>query len=203
MAPSPQRPADRLTRREDRLENGPPGEWEQMVIVGRIARAHGIRGQVIVNPETDFPGERFRTGQVLYVRRCGRIEPMAITSVRFHRGRPILGLAGTETMNDAESLAGHELRIPESALTPLPEATFYRHDLIGCVVVTTEGAEIGTVVDLEGTLERSRLIVRGAPGDVLVPLTAPICVDVDIARRLIVIDPPEGLLDLNVTRRRI
>src|SRR5438094_5777731 len=104
--------------------------WSEMAVVGRIARAHGIRGQVIVNLETDFPDERFQPGAELFVERGGRVEPLTITTARFHRERPILGLAGVETIDDAEAMAGLELRVPLDRLAPLPPGTFYRHDLI-------------------------------------------------------------------------
>src|SRR5690349_9448638 len=109
-------------------------DWDALVTVGRIARTHGNRGQVIVNPETDFPDERFQPGHTLYVLRDGCVQPVAITAVRFHQGRPILGLAGVDSMTDAEALAGLDLRVPAETLHPLPEAAFYRHDLVGCAV---------------------------------------------------------------------
>src|SRR5438132_8002244 len=93
--------------------------WDEMAVVGRIARAHGIRGQVIVNLETDFPEERFQPGAELFVERGGRVEPITITTVRFQHERPVLGLRGVDTMNDAEALAGLELRVPIDRLTSL------------------------------------------------------------------------------------
>src|SRR5258708_921628 len=87
-----------------------------MALVGRIARAHGLRGQVILNPETDFPEERFQPGAELFIERKGRVEPLTISSVRFHRERPIVGLGGVGTVDDAEALAGHELRGPVERL---------------------------------------------------------------------------------------
>ena len=60
--------------------------------------------------------------------------------MRFQQGRPVIGLDGVETMNDAEALAGAELRVPVERLAPLPAGTFYRHDLVGCEVETTRRA---------------------------------------------------------------
>jgi 16S rRNA processing protein RimM len=100
-------------------------------------------------------------------------------------------------MDDAEALAGAELKVPESALAPLPEGTFYRHDLVGCEVRSAAGDTVGRVTDVEGPLERSRLVVAGNRGEVLIPLVAEICTRVDPAARVIVVNPPEGLLDLN------
>ena len=171
--------------------------WEEMAVVGRVARPHGLRGQVIVNPETDFPEERFRQGAELFLKRGERLEPVAVTTVRFHRERPILGLSGISDVEAASALAGAELRVPQQALTPLAQGTYYRHDLVGCDVVTVSGAPVGVVKDVEGTIGRSRLVVQSPAGEVLVPLVEDICPEIDPAGRRIVIDPPEGLIELN------
>jgi 16S rRNA processing protein RimM len=174
--------------------------WEDMALVGRIARAHGIRGQVIVNPETDFPDERFQPGAELFVERGGRMETLIVTTARFHGERPVIGIAGVESMNDAETLAGLELRVPVDRLAALPADTFYRHDLIGCRVEIRDGRTIGVVRDVEGSLTGSRLVIDGDGGEVLVPLVAAICTEVDPVGKRIVIDPPEGLLEANEVR---
>ena len=172
-------------------------KWDNMALVGRIARAHGIRGQVIVNPETDFPDERFQPGAELFIERGGTVEALTVTTARFHRARPVIGIAGVETMNEAETLAGQELRVPLDRLTALPAGTFYRHDLIGCRVETADGRAVGIVRDVEGTLTGSRLVVDGDRGEVLIPLVSAICTAVDAASKRIVIDPPDGLIEAN------
>ena len=168
----------------------------ELLLVGVVARAHGNKGQVIVNPETDFPDERFAVGQVLTVEQAGRTTERRIASVRFQQGRPIIALEGVATMNDAEALAGAELKVPASVLAPLPEQTYYRHDLVGCEVRTKDGQVVGTVTGVEGSLERSRLVIAREGGEVQVPMVDTICVQVDPAAKTIVIDPPEGLLEL-------
>jgi 16S rRNA processing protein RimM len=168
-----------------------------MAAVGRIARAHGIRGQVIVNPETDFPEQRFKVASKVYVKRGASVDQLIVTAVRFQNGRPVIGLEGVESMSDAEALAGLELRVPVEELAPLPAGTFYHHDLVGCLVVTGRGEEIGTVEGVEGTVGGSRLVVAGGKGEILIPLASEICRSIDVAARRIVIEPPEGLLDLN------
>ena len=175
-----------------------------MAVVGRIARAHGIRGQVIVNVETDFPQERFRPGAELYVKHGQGVKALVVAAVRFHRERPVMTLDGVEDMNAAVALAGTELRVPVEWLTPLPGGTFYRHDLIGCGVETRNGERIGVVTDVEGTLGRSRLVVETSGGEALVPLVETICVAIAPAEKRIVIDPLEGLLELNarMTKRK-
>ena len=167
-----------------------------LILLGRIARTHGIRGAVIVNPETDFPDARFVEGGVLHLEMPGRSAPMTIESVRFHQGRPIIGFAGVDTMEAAEAIVGAELRMREADLPPLPLGTYYRHDLIGCEVTDTNGQAIGRVTSVDGPLERSRLVIAGARGETMVPMVAGICVSVDPVAKRIVVDPPAGLLDL-------
>jgi 16S rRNA processing protein RimM len=165
------------------------------LLVGRVARAHGNRGQVIVNPETDFPGERFAAGNVLIVEHGGAAVERRITAVRFHQGRPIVSLHGIDTMNDAEALAGAELKVPASELTPLPPGTYYRHDLVGCEVRTKDGRVVGKVTDVQGPLERSLLVVAAPGGEVMIPMVAGIVLEVDAAARRILADPPDGLIE--------
>jgi len=165
-----------------------------LLLVGRVARAHGIRGHVIINPETDFMEDRFRAGQVMLVGPADRARACEILESRIHQGRPIVRFAGIETMNDAERLAGASLWLRESDLEPLPAGTFYRHDLVGCDVVDTHGASVGRVTGVEGSLDRSYLVVDE---HTLIPLVGDICVAVDIAARRVTVDPPEGLIELN------
>jgi len=168
-----------------------------MAIVGRVARAHGLRGQVVVDPETDFPEARFQPGSELFVERRGAIEPLRIATVRFHKDRPVLGFEGVDAIDGAEALAGCELRVPRDRLAELPGGAFYRHDLIGCAVETIGGERVGVVSGVEGTMGTSRLVVDGPRGEVLIPLAVDICTAIDLNARRIVVDPPDGLLDLN------
>ena len=168
-----------------------------MVLVGKIARPHGIRGQVIVTPQTDFVEDRFREGATFWTRSDRGTEVLTVTSARVQNGRPVIGLEGFATIEDVERLAGLELRVPEDALSPLAEGAYYVHDLVGCVVATTSGERIGEVIRVDGGAGASVLSVDGPRGEVLVPLAADICVEVDIAGRRIRIDPPDGLLELN------
>ncbi len=78
-------------------------------------------------------------------------------------------------MNEAEALAGAELKVPAAAAGALPEDTFYHYDLIGCEVADRSGTAIGPVTGVEGTMEMSRLVVAGSRGEVLIPLVAEIC----------------------------
>ncbi len=176
-------------------------DWDEMAVVARVARPHGLRGEVVLNPETDFPETRFQAGRTLYVRRAGPTEELTLRSSRFQRERPVVAFEGLETIESIESLVGAELRVPADALAPLPDGSYYRHDLVGCVVESRDGARIGPVLRVEGSMVSSLLVVQHGSDEVLIPLVGDICQVVDAAARRIVIDAPEGLLDVNVTRR--
>jgi 16S rRNA processing protein RimM len=173
---------------------------DALLLVGRVARAHGNKGQVIVNPETDFAHERFAVGNEMVVEQGGRSATRRITAVRFHDGRPIVRFDGIDTMNDAEALAGAELKMPGDALGALPANTFYRHDLVGCEVKDTAGRRVGTVTGVQGPRERSLLVIGSGRDEVMIPMVDGIIVSVDPAGREIVVRLPDGLIDLNSTR---
>ena len=178
------------------------GAWDEMIVVARVARAHGNRGEVILDLQTDFPEERFKPGAAIFVIRDGAPVSLTIESVRFHRGRPIVKLSGVETMDQSEAMAGQELRIAPEALQELPAGSFYHHDLVGCLVQTAGGETVGRVTAVEGGGVSSRLVVRRHGEEIQIPLAQDICVSVDVAGRTIVVNPPEGLLELNAAERQ-
>ena len=110
-----------------------------MVLVGRVARAHGTRGRVIVNPESDFVEDRFRPGNTVFIRLGARLKQLSILDVRFHQHRPIVAFDEVATMTEAEQLASAELRVPLDSLDALPEGVFYHHELTGCRVGNGRG----------------------------------------------------------------
>jgi 16S rRNA processing protein RimM len=132
---------------------------DDLLLIGRVARAHGNRGQVIVNPETDFAEERFRVGRVVLVGPPVRPVGRRITAVRFHQGRPVVAFEGVESMNDAEALAGADLWLPAAEIPPLPSGTYYRHDLVGCAVRDASGGVVGLVTAVDGPIDRCHLVI--------------------------------------------
>jgi 16S rRNA processing protein RimM len=178
-----------------------PAKWDEMAVVGRIARTHGLRGEVIVNLETDFPDERFHAGAELFVVRGGKIERLTLAGVRFHQGRPIVAVTGVDGIDAAQELSGLDLRVPPEWLVPLPAGTFYRHDLVGCRVETGAGRPVGIVKEVEGTAAASRLVVASGDQEILIPLASEICIAIDADGKRIVIEPPDGLLELNLVTK--
>ena len=176
--------------------------WADMVTVGRIVRPHGIKGAVVVEPESDFAADRFREGSALWWQRMGEPATVMVTSSREFRGRWVVTLDGVTTMNDAETLRGLELRVPADALQVLGPDAHYVHDLEGCAVVTMAGEEVGLVTRVQFGSGAPLLVVAANGGEVLIPLAAHICRRIDVAEKRIEIDPPEGLLELNRARAR-
>ena len=174
-------------------------EWDDAILVGVVARTHGNKGEVVVNPETDFPEERFQPGTSLMTRgRDGRPATLDVVTMRMHQGRPVILFKGIASMNDAELLAGMELRVAEDQgdAERLGDGEFYHRDLIGCVVVTESGESIGEVTAVEGDERAFRLVVRSRRNEILIPLADEICT-VDLPAKRITVRPPEGLLELN------
>jgi 16S rRNA processing protein RimM len=179
---------------------------DDLVLVGRIERPHGLRGEVVVKPLTDFGDERFVPGAALTTARAGQTPDgetvLRIDEVRWHNDRPLVLFEGVETVGDAEALRGQGLWIAASSRPPLEPGVFYETDLVGCRVETVEGpggpaTTIGPVLRVEGAAGAQVLVIGTAQGEVLVPLAADICRVIDPATKRIAIDPPAGLLELN------
>lgn len=168
------------------------------LVVGRVGRPHGLRGEVTVEVRTDDPDQRFATGASLATVPPDR-GPLTVAGSRWHSGRLLVRFAGREDRGAAEALRNTMLAIDSDQLGPLedPDA-FYDHDLVGLRVLTTGGEEVGTVADVlhQG---QDLLVVQGAGtrsgSEILVPFVAAIVPLVDVAAGRLVIDPPPGLLD--------
>ena len=177
-------------------------DWDEMALVGWITRPHGLKGDVVISPETDFVEERFRPGAVLWTRSPQGDQPLTIATARVQNGRAVVGFEGLSRIDDAERLAGQELRVPEDTLHQLEAGQYYEYQFVGCAVERVSGEPVGTVTRVEGGAGGSRLVIDGgARGEIQVPLAVHICVEVDVAGKRIRIDPPEGLLEINEPRR--
>lgn len=172
-----------------------------MITVGRIIRPHHNRGHVVVMPETDFPLERFAVGSVLYRERDGHVEPVVVSACRERSGRWTVGFEGFESISDAETLRGLDLRVPAGELKPLEAGAYYVFDLVGCVVRTVGGQVVGPVQRVDLATGVPMLIVDG-DGEVLIPFSEAMCTRIDPAAKVIEIDPPPGLIELNRPTRR-
>lgn len=173
-----------------------PGEDEERISIARIARPQGIRGEVIADLLTDFP-ERFATLEIAHLRwPDGRVEKLALERARIHKGRVLLKFAGCEDRDAAERFRDASVMVTREELVELPADTWYDFELVDCDVRTTEGVNLGRVVEIHRYGAAPLLVVKDEAREVLIPLAHSICVEIDPANKRIVVDPPEGLLDL-------
>ncbi len=170
-----------------------------LLTVARVRRAHGIHGEVLVESLTDRPDTVLAPGRSLRLDAAADEEPgnVLIDEARPHKGGLILRLRGVESRSAAERLAGRELLTRLEDLEPLAEGEVFYHDLIGlAVVLAGDGSTVGTVRRIFEARPADLLEVRMGDRLVLVPFDRSIVRDVDLDGGRIVIDPPEGLLDL-------
>ncbi|MFJ6213195.1 ribosome maturation factor RimM [Streptomyces sp. NPDC092296] len=166
------------------------------LVVGRIGRAHGIRGDVTVEVRTDEPELRLAPGAVLLTDPASA-GPLTVESGKVHSGRLLLRFAGVSDRNAAEALRNTVL-IAEVDPEELPEdpEEYYDHQLIGLDVVLADGSAVGEITEVVHLPYQDLLSVRRTDGgEVLVPFVARIVPEIDLENQRAVIDPPPGLLD--------
>lgn len=170
----------------------PEPDW---ITLGHITAPFGLRGQVKLQPMTDFP-ERIADHQQLYLGPERR--PVRLREARPHGAAILLAFEGVADMTAAESLRGLEVAIPAAEAAPLAPDQYYIHDLIGLQARHINGADLGRVADVQSNAAQDLLVVRrpGQP-DVLVPLVKALIPQVDIPGGTVTIDPPAGLFDDN------
>jgi len=166
---------------------------EPPILVGVIARAHGLGGEVVVDPYSDAP-ERFQAGSVLTAAfPSGKTARLVVASTRPFQERLLVRFEGIATRTEAESLHGADLTIARSDVKPLPEGRHYRFELVGLAVKSREGEVLGEVADVFSTGGNDVYVVRGPRGELLLPAIAGVIVEIDTARKTMTVAPPPGL----------
>ena len=167
------------------------------LVIGRIVRPHGIRGEVVVEVTTDEPSTRFSAGSTLATEPASA-GPLTIEAVRPHQGRLIVAFDGVFDRTGADALRDVRLCV-DSADLPPPEDPDEYHDfqLVGLRAVSDSGEALGEVVGVEHGPAADLLVLRRpAGGRALVPFVKAIVPTVDLAGGRVVLTPPEGLLEL-------
>lgn len=181
------------------------------LVVGRVGRPHGLRGELTVQVHTDDPDVRFAAGSVLATEPAAR-GPLTVSSSRWHSGRLLVTFAGYTDRSQAEDLRGTRLVMDSAEVGPSPDPEeFHDYELIGLAVQTVAGEPVGVVADVlhqgqdllvidpadgGGPAPAATAGPDAADGQILVPFVAAIVPEVDVAAGRVVIDPPPGLLDL-------
>jgi 16S rRNA processing protein RimM len=164
----------------------------ELVLIGRVVKPQGRRGEVLVHPLSDRP-DRFPALRKAFVTGPGgETGEVRVTSSWPHKGRHVLKLEGVDSIDEAERLRDCELRIAEEELAPLPEGSFYHYQLTGLHVADVAGSEVGVVVEvMETGAGAPILVIRGAEGETLVPFAVDFVKTVDLAEARIIIERPE------------
>ena len=166
------------------------------VTVGRIGRAHGVRGDVVVGVRTDEPELRFAPGSRLDTDPVG-VGPLTVAGYRWHSGDLLVRFAEIRDRDAAAELGGTWLMVDSAALGALDDPDEFRDgDLVGLAVRTVAGDAVGTVDDVLHS-GQDVLVIKSPDGrEVMVPFVLPLVPEVDVSSGYLVIDPPEGLLNL-------
>ncbi|MGB7235779.1 MAG: ribosome maturation factor RimM [Rhodococcus sp. (in: high G+C Gram-positive bacteria)] len=172
------------------------------LVVGRVAKSHGVKGEVVVDVRTDDPEQRFAVGAVLRGRKPRtQTDTVSYTveAARDHSGRLLLRLKGIDDRAEADALRGTLFVVESDDLPPSEDPDeFYDHELEGLKVRLLDGTDVGVVREVLHSAAGELLSIRPTDGsrtEILVPFVAAIVTSVSLADGVVVIDPPEGLLD--------
>lgn len=171
-------------------------------VVGHLSKPHGNKGDLLVWPLTDHPEGTFAHGVVL---RLGTgdadgphpdLAPVRVEAARPFRKGYLVRFAGVDDRQQAEVLRGHYLFTEADALEPLADGELFYHQLLGMEVVTLDGTSVGHITEVYESSPADLLQVQGKDRQVMVPFLKHLVVEVDGESGRMVIDPPDGLLDL-------
>ncbi|HKA22680.1 MAG TPA: ribosome maturation factor RimM [Blastocatellia bacterium] len=177
--------------------NSQQNSGEEDIVIARIVKPRGIRGEVNCIIQTDFP-ERFSSLEsvTVWLPNDARVK-LKIEDSWFHNDRVILKFEGYDTMTAAQDLTGGRLVIADSDPELLEDGQFFEHQVIGSEVVTSTGRSIGRVKSVMRTGGTDILVLQTEEGvERMVPFADEICTEVDVNAKRITVDPPDGLLDL-------
>lgn len=168
---------------------------DDLVAIAKIARPKGLKGEVFAEVLTDFP-ERFEGLKVVTgVFPDAQRRELKIDDLRFQNDRLVMKFAGFDSVDAAETLRDCEICVAETETVKLEDGEYFDWQLVGCRVATADGEIIGTVSEVQRTGGTENLSVDGDGRDHLIPFAESICIEVDVDKKLITIDPPEGLLE--------
>jgi 16S rRNA processing protein RimM len=164
------------------------------LVIGRIGRAHGVRGDLFVEPMTDEPDHRYADGTVLMT---SDNTTLTVATSKWHSGRFVVHFAGVDDRNAAEALRGQTLTIEvDPAELPEDPDEFYDHQLVGLKVVLKDGSLIGVIGEVIHLPSQDLLsVAREGDTEVLIPFVMEFVPEIDLDSKTVTITPPPGLLN--------
>jgi 16S rRNA processing protein RimM len=166
--------------------------------VGKIVNTHGIRGELKILSQTDFPELRFVKGsELLFVEPdSGRTVTAKVESAREHKGMFIVRFKEWDNINQVEPFKGWMVKVDEQHLADLDEDEYYYHEILGCSVVTTEGEKLGEITEILTPGANHVWVVKRPKGkDLLLPVIDPVVIEVDVEAKRVTVELMEGLLE--------
>ena len=167
---------------------------ERLLVLGRVLGPRGLRGAVKVRSFAAVPA-LLAPGSAVILRGPGGAWEVSLTGVQAFREGLVVTFQGIDSREAAERLRGYEICVPRAAAPPLPEATYYHGDILGLHVHTETGERLGELVDIWPSAAHDLYVVRGDKGEWLLPAVRAFILGVDLARRVMVVRPIEGLVD--------
>jgi 16S rRNA processing protein RimM len=168
------------------------------VVVGKIIKAHGIKGDLKVFPYSGFPDDFDHYSEVILADEGdNQSQTYEVVTSRSHGKVAIVHLAGIDSMNDSEALRGFEVRIAKDDLPELEPGFYYWHELQGMEVITDQGESVGILSSLMATSGHSVLVIKNRGREHLVPAIKEFVVGLDEKGKSLVISPSPGLLEMN------
>ncbi|MCH5584980.1 ribosome maturation factor RimM [Shimazuella sp. AN120528] len=164
--------------------------------VGQFVNTHGIRGEVKIRLNTDFPEQRFAVGKQVWLQhpKLANKQALTIAGVRKHKSALLIRFQEWTNINQAEPFKGAGLFVPEEEVVSDEEDGFFFHQIIGCQVVTTEGEQIGRVKEILTLPANDVWVVsREGKGDLLLPYIEDVIKEVDVKERVVTMKWMEGL----------
>jgi 16S rRNA processing protein RimM len=166
-----------------------------LITIGKVVKPFGVKGEMKIEPMTDFP-ERFKTLRRVYlVSPAGKEIVCEVRSVRYAGGGPLLLFEGYDAPEKAKELNGWFLKVPAEEAVPLPEGSYYWFELMGMEVVSESGDRLGSIVDIIETGSNDVYVVRRGRKEVYVPATREIIRQVDRKAKRMVIHLMDGLME--------
>ncbi|WP_017813644.1 ribosome maturation factor RimM [Paenibacillus shenyangensis] len=171
---------------------------EQWLMVGKIVNTHGIRGELKIYPNTDFPEVRFAVGNKLQMinEETGASQQVEVQTSRLQKNMYVIRFKGFGNINEVEKYKGWVLKVSKNDTVDLEEDEYYFHEIIGCEVITDEGQSLGVITEILTPGANDVWVVKPAKGkDILIPYIHDVVLDINVEDKKITIHVMEGLLE--------